>query len=424
MGDGDEAEYRQSVGQQYLANYPGVGLYGNGYQYVGNGGSTGSSYGNMLRQLYRPPSFGLTDKVRSWVKSFLNRRQYVKPFYTPAMTSLAYTTDDLSGKPVYVAGASYKPVAVPLRQIQKYYKPFYSGSDAAQSQFTSTGGQRAAAGSPGTSGITSYSVIPSTSGSSATLGSTDSAASGVYAVNSASNNALYAALANSGTSGSLFGSTGTSNSGLFGSSTDGKAIFGTGNRGVLYGSNGGASGNSYFTAGGNSQLDSMYLPNAASGSSGLYGSSGGVDAGSLYSTSGSNNAELFSSASNSGYYLSNGNNGGLYSSGGSSSGLFSSGGGNSGSVSNGALYAASLGGGNSYIPSGSAESSATYAVDSAYDASVPYASESSYSVSYQRPQSKSYSASASDNKSSFQPVNFGTDSASQSSSSVYSEKKA
>ena len=79
-----EAEFRQGL----VSSYPAA--YGGANQFIT--GTGGSGYVNMLRNLYRPPSFGLTDKVKHWVKSFMNRRQYVKPYYNP--TNLQYSADE------------------------------------------------------------------------------------------------------------------------------------------------------------------------------------------------------------------------------------------------------------------------------------------------------------------------------------------
>lgn len=88
--EAEEAEFRQ--GLSALAGYPSAyGGAGNQFASMA-GGSGGSGYVNMLRNLYRPPSIGLTDKVKHWVKSFMNRRQYVKPYYNPS--SLQYSADE------------------------------------------------------------------------------------------------------------------------------------------------------------------------------------------------------------------------------------------------------------------------------------------------------------------------------------------
>ncbi|XP_054717082.1 uncharacterized transmembrane protein DDB_G0289901-like [Uloborus diversus] len=339
----DEAEFRQGgIAQQLMSSYPSVGggMYGNiaGYPMMASAsGSNGGSYVNMLRNLYRPPSFGLTDKVKHWVKSFMNRRQYVKPYYNPSMSSLSYGVDEY-GKPTMMGANSYKAISIPLRQLQKYYKPYYASTDGAGSQFVQSP-TRQIPGAASANSFVSYS--PGSAGASAGSGT------------------LYASESNS--AGQFTGGS----SGFYGGSSDGSSsLYGAGASSLFSPSGSGSSlfasasgpGSGIFSSGGSSGLFS------AGGSSGLYSPGGGSS--SMFSPSEGSSSALFSSAglagANGGIYGSSGSpSSGLYqgSSGGSSSGLFSLGNGNSGIyTSDGSSFYSAGNGGSDYESSAAASS--------------------------------------------------------------------
>ncbi|KAG8195434.1 hypothetical protein JTE90_013889 [Oedothorax gibbosus] len=275
-GEEDGAEFRQGgIAQQLMPSYPAMaGVYsasnGGGYQYAAGGNTagasgTGSGYVNMLRNLYRPPSLGLTDKVRHWVKSFMNRRQYVKPYYNPAIGGIAYAPSEYGSKPVFAANG-YKAISVPLRQLQKYYKPYY-GTEGA-SAAAAAGQYAGVAGSPGSASASSF-----------------------YSPNGvASNGGLYAS---ESASASQFSG---GNSGLYGSPSDGSS--------GLFGGSGGAFSSGSPSSGLFSQgAGSSNIFNAPGGSSGIFGQSGDLSSygGSLYGASGSPSSGLYH-GSNAGSY--------------------------------------------------------------------------------------------------------------------------
>lgn len=397
----DEAEFRQGgIGQQL--GLSGYGLYAGasnpGLQYAAAASNAGNGgYVNMLRNLYRPQqaSMGLTDKVKHWVKSFMNRRQYVKPYYSPS--GLQYSADEFGGgKPMFV-GSGYKAISVPLRQLQKYYKPMYAG-ESGQSQLGSQ------LGSAGSSSILTYNP------------------SGLYTAGD----------------GTQF-----SSSSLFGDNNAAAALFASGGSSAgsnLFSSYGGGQGAGLFSqGGGESPTSALFSAQGLYGSAGSAGSQSGSGSSSgLYpsasgsysldsSSNGGNGGNLYASESGNSAYF--GSGGSRFLNGGSSSGyggdLFASGASPAASVYNpgeqgGRGYGtkklpSSYGSSGSalYMSSSdqrAAESSPSFAVkeppsgfDSSSRGSSPPESHS-YSVSFQptSAQGKSYGGG----NSGFQPVSF------------------
>lgn len=454
----DEAEFRQGgIGQQLMSGYPVMnGLYGSnaaGYgQHMAAASAGGGSYVNMLRNLYRPPSMGLTDKVKHWVKSFMNRRQYVKPYYSPSMSNLQYSADEFGAKPMYVGANGYKAISVPLRQLQKYYKPYYASGDATGSQLLQSP-PRSVSGNAAAASMMSYSPGSVSLGQNGGLYASEAAnaahftsgSSGLFSSGSDSNGA------------SLFGNGASSGSNLFSAGSGHSSnIFSGSHSGGLYGSSSGASGNIFSSSDGASSalFSAASLPggsiygSSGSPSSGLYHTSNGGAGSSMYSmdsgNSGIYSSDGGSSGSNGGTssFYSSGNDGSSYGSSGAASGLHASlNSGSSGGSYGGDLYASGASpsatiynpnsgdqargyGGNKKSSYGGAGSSALYMPSDQRNAeSYPgksqesvvnsfnvdsssnrHQGEQSYSVSFQPAQGKSY-----DSNSGFQPVSFSSE---------------
>ncbi|GIY70784.1 uncharacterized protein CDAR_73501 [Caerostris darwini] len=408
--DADDAEFRQGgIAQQLMSSYPGVSmgnLYGGnagGYQLMGGAGAgtTGGGGFNMLRNLYRPPSFGLTDKVKHWVKSFMNRRQYIKPYYNPT-GGLSYAPSEYGAKPMFGGANGYKAISVPLRQLQKYYKPYYAAGEGGSPQYM----QSAAGSAPGSAGASSFvSYSPSAGGvgSSNGLYASESASSGHFTGGSSGfegASALYGAgaPASSGLfspggspSSGLFSSGNGPNSGLFSGAGGSSGIFSGGDGSMYYGSNdGGSSGGLYGSDGGSSYF-------SANSGAGGYGSSGSASSllASLNSGSnGGNYGDLYASGASPSaalYNPSNGDNGRNYGNSNNKQPSYTGAG-------SSALYISSDDRSSESYPSSksSNEHTNSFNVDSARNSET-------YSVSFQPAQSKSYSAG-------FQPVSYSADS--------------
>ncbi|PRD25424.1 UNVERIFIED_CONTAM: hypothetical protein NCL1_40980 [Trichonephila clavipes] len=443
----DDAEFRQGgIAQQLMSSYPAMGnVYGGntgGYQLMGAGAGAngGGGYVNMLRNLYRPPSFGLTDKVKHWVKSFMNRRQYVKPYYNPT-GGLSYAPSEYGGKPMF--GNGYKAISIPLRQLQKYYKPYYPTSEGGSPQYMQSAGGSSPGGAASASSFVGYN--PSTGGVASN--------GGLYASESASAGHF------TGGSGGVFSSPVDGASALYGAGGPSSGLFssgsnpfsaGSGPNGGLFGGPGGSSGifspsdssNSGLFSGANGGL----YGSSGSPSSGLYhGSSSGGANGPVFGLEGSSSGGLYGTESGSSFFNANGGAGGYGSSASASSLLASlnggSNGGNygdlyaSGANPSASLYNPSNGdNGRSYAnsnnkqPGYGASSSALY-ISSDDRSSESYPSsksskehssnfnsdssrnshaETSYSVSFQPAQGKSYSAAF--ESAGFQPVSYSADS--------------
>lgn len=277
----DEAEFRQGgISQQLMSGYP--------VAYASNQYASGGGYANMLRNLYRPPSLGLTDKVKHWVKSFMNRRQYTKPYYSPS--PLQYSSDEFAaGKPVFLAGNSYKAISVPLRQLQKYYKPYHGGE---------TGGVLQQPQTSGSAAFLNYSPYASSnSGAGQFFAGGDAAglfSQGETGAGFGASNGLYSASSGGSSAGSVYGlSNGSPGSSSLYSISNGSP----GSNG-LYGTSSGNSGSS----------SSLYQ--APSGSSSVFS----LDASSLYGSADTNSGSSpYFGASSSGSILSSGSD--LYASG-------------------------------------------------------------------------------------------------------------
>ncbi|GBM71480.1 hypothetical protein AVEN_65378-1 [Araneus ventricosus] len=450
--DSDDAEFRQGgIAQQLMSSYPAMSMgniYGGntgGYQMMGAGsGATGGGYVNMLRNLYRPSSFGLTDKVKHWVKSFMNRRQYVKPYYNPT-GGLSYAAGEYGAKPMFGGANGYKAISVPLRQLQKYYKPYYANSEAGSPQYL----QSAGGSSPGAAGASSFmSYSPSAGGvsSSGGLYASESANAGHF---TGGTSGMYGSSADGASA--LYGAGGPASSGIFssGNSPSG-GLFSSGNAGSsgLFSSQGGSGG---LFSGSDGSSSGLYT-GAGLSSGGLYGSSGSPSSGLFHGSSGGANGPVFSldGSSSSGIYGSEGSssyfggNGGAegYGSSAAASSLLASLNGGSSGGSYGDLYASgaspsaavyspSSGNGRNYgnsnnkQPSYGASSSALYmSSDDRSSESYPSSksskehnsfnvdssrnTETSYSVSFQPAQGKSYSAAY--ESAGFQPVAYSPDS--------------
>ncbi|GFQ72590.1 uncharacterized protein TNCT_37541 [Trichonephila clavata] len=443
----DDAEFRQGgIAQQLMSSYPAMGnVYGGntgGYQLMGAGAGAngGGGYVNMLRNLYRPPSFGLTDKVKHWVKSFMNRRQYVKPYYNPT-GGLSYAPSEYGAKPMF--GNGYKAISIPLRQLQKYYKPYYPTSEGGSPQYMQSAGGSAPGGAasassfigynPSTSGVASNgglyasesasaghftggsssvfsspvdgaSALYGAGGPSSSLFSSGSnpfsggsgpngglfggpgGSSGIYSASDSSNSGLF-----SGTSGGLYGSSGSPSSGLYHGSSSGGAngpVFGLegSSSGGLYGSE---SGNSFF----NANSGAGGYGSSASASSllaSLNGGSNGGGYGDLYASGANPSASL--------YNPSNGDNGRSYANSNNKQPGYG--------ASSSALYISSDDRSSESYPSSksSKEHSSSFNSDSSRNSHA----ETSYSVSFQPAQGKSYSAAF--ESAGFQPVSYSADS--------------
>lgn len=464
--DGDEtAEFRQGgIAQQLMSSYPAMSvgnMYGGntgGYQYGmagqtgGSGGGTGSGAGyvNMLRNLYRPPSFGLTDKVRHWVKSFMNRRQYVKPYYNPAVGGISYAPSEYGSKPVFAANG-YKAISVPLRQLQKYYKPYYGASEGANAA-----SQFAGASAPGSASASSF-YSPNGVASNGGLYASESANAGQFSggfgspseqaalfgnpggasgsnIFSSGNNPFSSGGASSGIFNSpggspsgIFGSSDGSNSGMYGGAGGLYGASGSPSSGLFHGSNPGAAfsldGSSYGGSDGSSPYFASSNGGGSDGSSPYFGSSngGGSDGSSPYF--GSSNGGGYGNSAAASSILASLNGGG--SSGGNYGDLFASGANPAPSLYNPSNSDSSnrgYGGGNPnkksnygasntalYMSSDDRNSESSYPKSSGkensfnVDSSGNSQAGASYSFSVQPAQSKSYSSAAFENAG-FQPV--------------------
>ncbi|GIY80671.1 uncharacterized protein CEXT_648871 [Caerostris extrusa] len=64
----------------------------------------------------------------------MNRRQYIKPYYNPT-GGLSYAPSEYGAKPMFGGANGYKAISVPLRQLQKYYKPYYAAGEGGSPQY-------------------------------------------------------------------------------------------------------------------------------------------------------------------------------------------------------------------------------------------------------------------------------------------------
>lgn len=215
-----------------------------------------------------------------------------------------------ASKPVFLSGNSYKAISVPLRQLQKYYKPYYPEQQASGSNSLlnyglyspSAAGLYSAGTGAGAGSSSAFSAAASNPGTSQLFAGSSPGTSQLFA----GNNFGGSSFGGSSYGGSSYGGSNTGASQLFAGNGQGASQLFAGSDGLF--SQGESPTSALFSASGlyGTGSQGSYQPSSAGGSSiysidssSLYGSSDGSSA--YYGASSSGNgspSDLYASGAN------------------------------------------------------------------------------------------------------------------------------